>query len=157
MALWRIESLAAHPQQVDTLARWHHEEWGALMAPWSLDEARAELSGHLVSEPYPITFVGLGADGAPAGSISLIETDAPEFAQYTPWLASLYVLPALRGRGLGEALVRTLLAHAAGLRFERVHLFTPGSMSLYRRCGFVATATLPLGGQTVTLMERALA
>lgn len=156
MAPWRIESLSAHPQHVDTLAAWHHTEWGALMAPWSLADARAELHGHVVSEPYPATFVGLDAAGALAGSISLIETDAPEFAQYTPWLASLYVAPKSRRCGLGEALVRRLVAHAAALGFERLHLFTPGPTAMYQRCGFVATASLPLGGRPVTLMEREL-
>ncbi|GMU43992.1 MAG: GNAT family N-acetyltransferase [Xanthomonadales bacterium] len=153
---WCIESLARHPQFVDTLATWHHAEWQSLVSPWTLDEARAELAGHVASEPYPITWVGLDENHALAGSISLIETDVPEFAHYTPWLASLYVRPECRARGLGETLVRTLLAHATGLGFECVYLFTPGTTAMYQRCGFVATATLPLGGRAVTLMECAL-
>lgn len=156
MSGWRIESLAGHPQLVATLAAWHHAEWGSLMAPWSLDEARAELLGHVDSDPFPVTFVALDASGTLAGSISLVETDAPEFAQYTPWLASLYVAPPFRRRGLGEALVRRLVDHAAGLGFQRLYLFTPGSPALYQRGGFAATATLPLAGHSVTLMERAL-
>lgn len=150
---WRIGTLAAQAQHVDMLAEWHHAQWGELMAPWSLADARDELRAHVASEPYPITWVASDEDGALAGSISLVETDAPEFAEYSPWLASLYVAPAFRGRGLGEALVRTLIAHARGLGFPRVYLFTPGTTVMYQRCGFVATATLPLGGRTVTLME----
>jgi len=153
---WRIETLAAHPLHVDTLARWHHAEWGALMAPWSLADAQAELRSHAHFEPYPVTWVGLDEAGALAGSVSLVETDAPEFAEYSPWLASLYVRPDCRGRGLGEVLVRTLTGHARGLGFARVYLFTPGTTAMYQRCGFVASATLPLGGRTVTLMEHAL-
>lgn len=156
MSGWRIETLSAQPQHVDTLAGWHHAEWRGLVANWSLEDARAELAAHVLSEPYPISWIGLDAEGALAGSVSLIETDVPEFAEYSPWLASLYVRPDCRGRGLGEALVRTLIAHAAGLRFPRVYLFTPGTTAMYQRCGFVATATLPLGGRTVPLMERAL-
>ncbi|MBK8067909.1 MAG: GNAT family N-acetyltransferase [Rhodanobacteraceae bacterium] len=153
---WRIETLSAQPQHVDALAQWHHAEWRGLVANWSLEDARVELASHVASEPYPITWIGLEAHGGLAGSVSLIETDVPEFAEYSPWLASLYVRPDCRGRGLGEALVRTLIAHAAGLRFPRVYLFTPGTPAMYQRCGFVATATLPLGGRSVTLMERAL-
>lgn len=90
MSGWRIETLAAHPQHVDTLAEWHHAEWGALMAPWSLADALAELRSHAQSEPYPVTWVGLDEEGALAGSVSLVETDAPPSSPSTRrgWPAS---------------------------------------------------------------------
>ena len=52
----------------------------------------------------------------------------------------MYVRPAARGRGVGEALLRALLAHADSLGFTRVRLDTApellAAQALYRRFGF---------------------
>lgn len=150
---WRIESIAAHPGVVDTLAAWHHAQWGELMAPWSLEDARRELREHVeASAGYPATLITLDDDDRVLGSVSLIPTDAPEFAEYTPWLASLYVAPSARGAGIGSALVRAIVDHADRLGFETLYLFTPGSPQIYLRCGWREQATLRLGDRDVVLM-----
>jgi predicted N-acetyltransferase YhbS len=150
---WRIESIAAHPGAVDTLAAWHHDEWGELMAPWSLDDARRELREHVeAGSGYPATLLALGDDDQVLGSVSLIPTDAPELPEYTPWLASLYVAPSARGAGIGKALVHAIVEHAHRLGFERLYLFTPGSPRIYLRCGWRVTAGLRLGNRPVLLM-----
>ena len=150
---WRIESIAAHPGVVDTLAAWHHGEWGELMAPWSLEDARRELQEHVAAgSGYPATLVALADHDQVLGSVSLIATDAPEFPQYTPWLASLYVAPAARGAGLGSALVRAIIEHAHQLGFATLYLFTPGSPQFYLNCGWREQGTLRLGERNVVLM-----
>lgn len=155
---WRIASIADHPGAVDTLAAWHHAEWGELMAPWSLEDARRELREHVAANSgYPATLLALRDDGQVLGSVSLIPTDAPEFAEYTPWLASLYVAPTARGAGVGSALVRAIVDHAHRLGFEMLHLFTPGSPQIYLRCGWREQATLRLGHRDVVLMVHGLA
>jgi predicted N-acetyltransferase YhbS len=149
----RIESLAAHPDAVDVLAAWHHTEWGELMATWSLDDARRELREHVeASGGYPATLVALDEDGCIVGSVSLVPTDAPEFAEYTPWLASLYVAPAARGAGVGSALVRAVVDHAHRLGFATLYLFTPGSPRIYLNCGWREQGRLRLGDHEVVLM-----
>ncbi len=149
----RIESIAAHPGAVDTLAAWHHDEWGELMAPWSLDDARRELREHVeASSGYPTTLVALDEDDHILGSVSLIPTDAPEFPQFTPWLASLYVAPSARGAGVGSALVRAIVEHVHRLGFATLYLFTPGSPRIYLNCGWREQGTLRLGASDVVLM-----
>jgi predicted N-acetyltransferase YhbS len=150
---WRIESLAANPGVVDTLAAWHHAQWGEMMAPWSLEDARRELREHVeASGGYPTTLVALADDGGILGSVSLVPTDAPEFAEYTPWLASLYVAPSARGAGVGSALVRAIVDHAHRLGFGMLYLFTPGSPQIYLNCGWREQGTLRLGDRDVVLM-----
>ncbi len=55
-------------------------------------------------------------------------------------LRKMYFLPAARGRGTGERLLRHLLAAAAGEGFRRCYLETlrgmEAAMRLYARCGF---------------------
>ena len=54
----------------------------------------------------------------------------------------MYVRPASRGRGVGEALLRGLLSSAQALALDRVRLDTAPELSaaqaLYRRIGFVS-------------------
>ena len=120
-----IRFLADVPGHVDTLARWHHGEWGALYADWSLADAAAELRDHATRRTRPTTLVALDGD-ALVGSVSLVDEDAPEFADRgDAWLASLYVVPAARGRGLGAALAQALAAHATALGLDRLWLHPP--------------------------------
>lgn len=151
---WSIQSIAAHPGVVDTLAAWHHREWGELMAQWSLADARAELAECVEADGFPATLVAFDGSRQLAGSVSLVASDAPEFAEYSPWLASLYVAPPFRGRGLGTQLIEALIAHARRLGFKRLYLFTPGSPEIYRRSGWREIGTRRLGDHEVTLMLR---
>jgi len=52
------------------------------------------------------------------------------------WIYDVAVAPARRGRGLGEAVIRLLLAHPAVRRVRRVYLATRDAQSFYARFGF---------------------
>ena len=59
------------------------------------------------------------------------------------YLGHLYVRPEARGAGVGEALVRTLLAESARRGHVKVVLSpTVPSIPLYERCGFAADTDL---------------
>lgn len=149
---WIIEPIAADPGVVDTLAVWHHREWGEMMAPWSLAEARAELLECVAADGFPATLVAYDESRQVVGSVSLVATDAPEFPEFSPWLASLYVAPPFRGRGLGKQLIDALVTHAHRLGFERLYLFTPVSPEIYRRSGWREIGKRQIGDHAVTLM-----
>jgi GNAT superfamily N-acetyltransferase len=148
-----IRFLAEAPTHADTLARWHHAEWGDLYTDWSLDDARAELHDHATRRTRPTTLVAL-EHGELLGSVSLVDSDAPELdALGDAWLASLYVVPKARGRGLGAALVRALIAHAAVQRIDRLWLFTPEHAGFYARLGWNEAGRTHLGRTPVTVMH----
>jgi predicted N-acetyltransferase YhbS len=148
-----IRFLADAPGHVDTLADWHHAQWGALYADWSRDDAAAELRDHATRRTRPTTLVALEG-GAPVGSVSLVDEDAPELADRgDAWLASLYVVPEARGRGIGAALARALVAHAVAQGVERLWLFTPEHAAFYTRLGWRPAGTASLRGTAVTVME----
>ena len=66
--------------------------------------------------------------------------DEPELHAY---VTNFYVVPEVRSRGLGKRLLNEALSwcHAQGT--DAIILWaTPGSRSLYRRCGFVAPADI---------------
>ena len=60
----------------------------------------------------------------------------PELHAY---VTNFYVVPEMRRQGLGERLLNTALSWCRARGIDSVILWaTPGSKSLYRRCGFVA-------------------
>ena len=112
-------------------------EWGHLYDGWTAEVAEAELAAMDRAGRIPTTwvaFAGPGRDGAAVlGSVSLINDDElAGFDDLRPWLASLYVVPAARGRGLGRRLVDVVVRHARDLGVERLHLYTAGQERLLR-------------------------
>jgi predicted N-acetyltransferase YhbS len=74
------------------------------------------------------------ANGESVGTVNLIENDDPQRQHLRPWLAALFVLPEHRQRGIGSALVRSLLARANRLSIPTVYLGT-NNPHLYERFG----------------------
>lgn len=153
-APWQIVSICDRPDCVPILAAWHHCEWANLLAPWTLDEAQAELAAHARGGECPTTLVALDPNGAVLGSVSLVLEDAPQLRDYSPWLASLYVTPAARGRGLGAALVHALCAHAGRIGMTDLYLFTPADGRWYASLGWQLITPVLLGESQVQLMTR---
>ena len=149
----RIGFLDAHRGAIPTLADWHHGAWGELCPDWTLEACRSELQGHATRRTLPTTLV-LHEGASLLGSVSLVLEDAPEFAdEGSPWLASLFVRPEARGRGLGAALVRAAVRHAAQLRIDELYLFTPEHRAFYARLGWTPMARTTLRGTQVDLMR----
>jgi GNAT superfamily N-acetyltransferase len=70
-------------------------------------------------------------DGAPAGWVFTAELED------AIWLAEILVLPELRGRGVGSAVLRDVIAAAADRPVRlNVSRFNSGAMRLYERMGF---------------------
>jgi predicted N-acetyltransferase YhbS len=149
----RIEPIAAHRARVPTLAAWHHAQWGHLYSHWTYEVCRAELDEHAArAAGLPTTLLALDGEEL-LGSVSLVFEDAPELQEHgSPWLASLYVAPAARGRGIGAALARAAVARAAEEGVAELFLFTPEHKDFYARLGWRPLARTALKGTPVDLM-----
>ncbi len=130
-----IEYLADHHAFAPMLAEWHHAEWSPLLPDWSRAEAEAELHSHAGRCQVPTTFVALEA-GVLVGSASLLAKDLDELADLTPWLASVFVIPEARSRGIGKMLVFRVVEEARALGYRAIHLWTAGQADYYRRLGW---------------------
>jgi len=133
--MFEIHSLAAHSEHISTLAAWHFAQWGELNPANDVAARIARFQTHLQTDGIPSTFVA--CDGAQLlGSASLVFHDLDIRPQYTPWLASVYVDPAQRSRGVGRALVQRVMQAARDLNIPTLYLFTLDREAYYASLGW---------------------
>ncbi len=153
MSTVRIAALADASEHIQALACAHVQAFGGLLPDWSRSDAAAELRAHTGDADLPMTWVALEGDDW-VGSVSLLQEDHPQIPQYSPWLATLYVRPSQRGRGVGARLVAHCVATAAQLQLPWLYLYCePGRVGFYRRLGWQWHADLPLGPLQVVVMR----
>jgi GNAT superfamily N-acetyltransferase len=149
--LVRIEYIGDHPDLVETVARWQWQEWGHLDPADSLAARITSLRDQRDPNRIPITYVALEGE-EPLGTASLVEDDMRTHPELSPWLASVYVTPAARGRGVASALVRRVVQQAAALNIARLSLYTPDAQGLYAKLGWRVIGTEHFEGHPVTMM-----
>ena len=130
-----VDYLADHRQFIETLARWHHETWSYLSPSTTLAQRVERLRGNARVGQIPTTLVVL-QDGRPVGCASLVSSDLSIRQHLSPWLASVYVEPALRNKGVGSILVRHAMQEANRLGHDDLYLYTPDRQSFYARLGW---------------------
>jgi GNAT superfamily N-acetyltransferase len=130
-----IVTLADRPDLIPVVGRWHWDEWGAGAPDVSLAEWTEALRAKSGRDRVPITWVAL-VDGAPAGSVSVIEHDMPTHRDLSPWLSSVFVVPARRELGLGSMLVAHGEQAARRLGYKRLFLYTDLAEPFYAHRGW---------------------
>ena len=82
--------------------------------------------------------------GCVLGMVNLLYTVSTALGGRVAWLEDVIVLPRLRGRGVGRALVQAALDHAQACGCRRVTLLTDAdngrAQHLYRSLGLVPSA-----------------
>ncbi|PXY00292.1 GNAT family N-acetyltransferase [Halomonas sp. LBP4] len=149
-----IVRLTAESPHLPRIAAWQHAEWGHL----TFGETSASRLSALREEcgeaaGVPSAFVAMSG-GQPVGTASLVAQDMDARPALSPWLASVFVLPEWRGRGIASRLVRRVEAEVAASGITRFYLFTPDQQALYRRLGWEDHEVLDYRGEAVTIMAR---
>ncbi len=150
----RIVTLAERPGLVGKVAFWQWDAWGRQRG------RRLESVAHDVR---PLTkqnsaeegFVLLDA-GDPVATACLTSDDLDTRPDLSPWLASVFVEPAYRGRGHATALVGAVEQAALARGHSTLWLFTWDTMPLYARLGWETVGRETHHGSEVTLMRRQL-
>lgn len=131
------------------VARWCLEEWAHLFPEdteqWYLDMyADADSSG---GNP-PRALVAMDGDTVVGTASLVVDDDLPGAREPGPWLAAVYVAPSHRGRGVGRALVTTILDRAE----SDVWLYTENEVSWYESMGWTRVRDAEVNGHPVTVM-----
>jgi GNAT superfamily N-acetyltransferase len=130
----RIELLEHVPDALPTVAAWIHTEFphefvSVPLQDWTRDLWDAQ--GLNIT-----TFVAI-KDGQAVGTASLDATDLPVRPNLTPWLASVFVHPEYRSRGIASQLVAHVEHEAQARGVTRLHLHTSDRESFYAQRGWV--------------------
>ena len=148
----RITYLVDHPHYIPTVAARLYEEWGRLNPGDSVERRIARLSAHTGRPGIPTTLIALEGDTL-LGSASLVENDLASHPHLTPFMASVYVDPAHRRRGVATALVQQVMVTTGLLGIQTLYLITHDQQRLYEKLGWFAIEDVQYRGETVTVMK----
>ena len=150
-----IVPLEADSQELKTAARWRHQAF-LKEDGFSVADSEAQLIRLAAAPQGPETALIALIGGRPAGVCLLVLHELDPAHDYSPWLASLYVDPGFRRRGVARSLVRAIEEHARRQGVERLHLYTVGAEEFYRKCGWAVVERFMSNGIALTLMTRDL-
>jgi GNAT superfamily N-acetyltransferase len=88
--------------------------------------------------------------------ISLWQQDHEERSDLSPWLASLFVHPFHRKKGIASLLITALEKEAIRLGINKVYLVTEESKGLYEKHGWLEMAIAQTDHGTASLMFKEL-
>ncbi|SBS29258.1 N-acetylglutamate synthase [Marinomonas spartinae] len=147
-----IIDLADEPQHIPMLAKWHHDEWGYLNPKGSVEQRIEKMERYLSGGLVPSTFIAKEGQTV-LGSAAIIENDMDTHTELTPWLASVFVAPDHRGKGIGSMLIHHILERARLEKYETLYLFTPTKEQFYSRLGWSTNRKEEYRGVSVTIMD----
>lgn len=145
--LWEVPSFAP------VLAQAHAREWGHLYANWNEKVALADFETEREGTAFPATWVAHHPSHGPMGSVSLVQDDLPDRPALNPWLASLFVFPEFRGRGLGKSLVQEALGQLRRRGHPQAFLFTENRVSYFAEFNFTFQEQARAKGHLVSVMK----
>lgn len=149
----RVESLEKHPELVPLCARWNFEEWGQ-PAGRTMEQTVEAFLGFLDRSSRQKALVAF-ASGLPVGLALLIENDLETHMHLRPWLASLYVMPEMRGNGVGKALIQATESVARDQGHAELYLYT-SEAQYYQRFGWQELEPLTGADAGLVIMVRRL-
>ena len=147
----QILDLRDEPQQIPTLAKWHHQQWASLNPNGSLEKRIIKMQDYLSEECVPSTFIAKTSQLL--GSAAIVDNDMETKPELTPWLASVFVAPEYRRQGIGSELVKHVMQKAKQAGIEAMYLFTPDQANFYQKLGWEVIANEEYRGHSVMVMR----
>ena len=99
----------------------------------------------------PSTFIAVEKDLL--GSAAIVAHDMDTKQELSPWLASVFVSPENRSRGIGSELVLQVMNQARNAGIKTLYLFTPDKERFYIRLGWQTISNEIYRGHVVTVMQ----
>lgn len=153
MAEIAVHSMEGHPEWIAPCTTWWHRQWGEGMG-YSRDGAHRAIEALTVPGRGQAALIAL-VDGAPAGSVFLVDKDLETHTHLRPWLAGLFVLPEFRQLGIGKQLTTAATAQGTKLGYRSVYLYTTIG-DFYRRQGWTTREEVIVHGVAHEIMVYAL-
>ena len=134
---YTIDYLANYPEHLGACAAWGYGRWGVQKPHGSLERAIKHYKNALNTDKIPMTLVAIDTQtNLPIAMGSLVEQDGKDWAEHTPWIASIYTHYRRHGQGIARAMVARLEHEAKTLGFGHLHLYSGSAASLYIELGY---------------------
>lgn len=149
-----ISFLKDYAEYVAAVANWSFEAWSKYN-PQATRKSQIEIfKQHCNIDRLPLTLIALTSNGKPVGMCSLRENDGVS-SKLTPWLASLYVIPAYRNQQVGKLLIEATKRVARSLAYDRLYLLTfdPNLNDYYLKQGWLFRDKDFLDDHPVSILE----
>ncbi|MFC0267241.1 GNAT family N-acetyltransferase [Kushneria aurantia] len=148
-----ISPLSQYPQFIEACAAWNYGQWG-VYSPWGLADS-VQIFMHAAEDEsvLPLTRVAHSGERL-LGMASLVAQDGDARPDLGPWLASVFVHPSYRRRGIAHRLIEAIVAASEARGDTALYLFTPDQQALYRRHGWRNMGEIDHHGLVCTLMVR---
>lgn len=130
-----IDYLCNCPDSINIVSNWIYNEFVHGSRSKLTLENVIEYFSNTNKKDFPITLVSL-IDNKCIGTVSIFENDLKTQKDFTPWLASLYVTPDYRGKGVGQKLISKVQGIVRELGFETLYLRTENASNYYKKLGF---------------------
>ncbi len=147
----KIIDLKEIPEAIPTLASWHHEQWAYLNPGSTLKKRIAKMQTYLNEDFIPSTWVAM--DEQIMGSAAIVHHDLDIRRELSPWLASVFVAPEFRRRGIASQLVRHVCEQTRKQGITKFYLYTPDQAHLYSTLGWQIRETTNYLNEEITIME----
>ena len=151
-----VEYLADRPEVADELASWAWTEWRRFYDERGrgLDDARRGYRERAQVDALPLALVAF-AGSRLVGTVSLTVQDLPTRPEITPWLASLFVIPESRRRGIASLLIERAATEARRLKLPTLFLWTSSheARALYLKLGWRVVERAEYCGKRIVIME----
>ncbi len=147
-----IFDLKEEPEHIPTLADWHHNEWAHLNPDDNVQKRIDKMQSYLGRELIPCTFIAKERNRL-AGSAAIVKHDMDTKLELSPWLASVFVAPEYRQKGIGTKLVLHVMGKAKDEGISTLYLFTPNKEKFYKDLGWSTFGEELYRGEEVAIMK----
>jgi GNAT superfamily N-acetyltransferase len=150
-----VAPMAEHHAHLPLVAEWFVSEWPNWYGPGGPGNVSADVAAFAESETILPVGVLAFLKGRPVGAGALKAESITSHKHLSPWAAAGYVVPELRGQGIGSALLASLVAKGRAMGYETIYCGTSTAQSLLMRCGWQAIDSMVVEGKQLTVFRSA--
>lgn len=137
MSNFEIHYLADKPEHIEACAAWIYGRWGVQNPAGSFSRALDRMEAGAQKEKLPLAIVATHKKtGLPVAMANLWTQDGDEWADRTPWIASVFTHYRYRGQGIARQLVERLEKEATRLGFKEIYLKSGSAAGFYPQLGY---------------------
>lgn len=155
MSMLAIEPLVDRQDVLPIVQDWFETEWPEYYGSNGRANARQDLLSYSRLDRLPLGLVAF-FEGRACGFIALKDEPFATHPHLRPWAGAAYVVPSLRRKGIGGALLLALERQALAMGYTRIYCATSTSASLLERSGWAFLEQVTHEAQDTGIYEKGL-